>query len=197
MVPFYNSWLVGLSIIVAMLVSYTALRLASRVAIGERRHARWWLVTGAVAMGVGIWTMHFIGMLAFSLPVPLAYRIPTTVGSLLVAIVTSGFALSISSGAELTLRRLSGAAVLMGSGIACMHYIGMAAIAIVPRIAYDPVGVIPCIMSCQHVDGPRQSVMQDQAPHTAQEEQQRGLHPLQELRGEAGPQRSARGSCGI
>lgn len=142
MVPSYNSWLVGLSILVAMLVSYTALRLASRVAMGESRHARWWLATGAVAMGVGIWTMHFIGMLAVSLAVPLAYRIPTTVGSLLVAIMTSGFALSISSGNELTLRRLSGAALLMGSGIACMHYIGMAGIAIVPRIAYDPVGVI-------------------------------------------------------
>jgi diguanylate cyclase (GGDEF)-like protein len=64
------------------------------------------------------------------------------VGSLILAIVTSGFALSISSGVELTQRRLSGAAVVMGCGIACMHYLGMAAITLVPRIGYDPVGVL-------------------------------------------------------
>jgi len=133
----YNLWLVGLSVFVAMSVSYTALRLASRVASSERRQARLWLAAGAVAMGVGIWTMHFIGMLAFSLPVPLAYHVPTTLGSLAISIVTSGFALAITSGAKLTLRRLSGAAVLMGSGISAMHYMGMAAIAIVPGISYD------------------------------------------------------------
>jgi diguanylate cyclase (GGDEF)-like protein len=142
MTAVYNPWLVGLSICVAMLVSYTALRLASRVGTGERRYVRVWLTAGAVAMGVGIWTMHFIGMLALSLPVPLAYDIPATMGSLAVAIGTSGFALSITGGAQLTWRRLSAAALAMGSGIASMHYLGMAGIRIRPAISYDPPLVI-------------------------------------------------------
>jgi diguanylate cyclase (GGDEF)-like protein len=133
----YNHWLVALSILVAMLVSYTALRLAARVATSERRGARIWLGIGSIAMGVGIWSMHFIGMLAFSLPIPLAYDIPTTLVSLAVAIATSGFALGITSGRRLTIPRLSGGALIMGVGISAMHYMGMAAITVVPPIAYD------------------------------------------------------------
>src|SRR5450755_3010719 len=98
----YNHWLVGLSIVVAVLVSYTALRLAARVATSEAQGSRIWLGIGAIAMGVGIWSMHFVGMLAFSLPIPIAYDVSTTLASLAVAIVTSGFALAITSGQELT-----------------------------------------------------------------------------------------------
>jgi diguanylate cyclase len=93
-------------------------------------------------MGVGIWSMHFIGMLAFSLPIPLAYDIPTTLASLAIAVVTSGFALKLTSGRQLIFSRLAGGAVAMGAGICAMHYTGMAAIAIVPGIAYDPVLVV-------------------------------------------------------
>src|ERR1700691_10421 len=107
----YNHWLVGLSIAVAMLVSYTALRLAARVATSERHGAWIWIGIGSVAMGIGIWSMHFIGMLAFSLPIPLAYNIPTTLASLAVAIVTSGFALAITSGQRLTSPRLAASAL--------------------------------------------------------------------------------------
>jgi diguanylate cyclase len=134
----YNHWLVGLSLVVAMLVSYTALRLATRVATSEGNGSRIWLGIGAIAMGVGIWSMHFVGMLAFSLPIPLAYDVQTTLGSLAVAIVTSGFALAITSGRRLTVPRLAGSAVIMGTGISAMHYMGMAAITILPGIAYDP-----------------------------------------------------------
>src|ERR1700722_2624477 len=118
----YNHWLVGLSILAAMLVSYTALRLAARGATSEPRGARIWLGIGAVAMGVGIWSMHFIGMLAFSLPIPLAYDIPTTLASLAVAVATSGFALAITSGRRLTVSRLAAGALVMGAGISAMHY---------------------------------------------------------------------------
>jgi diguanylate cyclase (GGDEF)-like protein len=90
-------------------------------------------------MGIGIWTMHFVGMLAFSLPIPLAYDVPETLASLAIAIVTSGFALRITSRQRLTLPRLALSAVAMGTGIAGMHYLGMGAITIVPVIAYDPV----------------------------------------------------------
>jgi len=142
----YNHWLVSLSIAVAMLVSYTALRLAARVATSERRGARIWVGIGAVAMGVGIWSMHFIGMLAFSLPIPLAYDVPTTLVSLAIAIITSGFSLQITSGQRLTIPRLSGSAVVMGAGISAMHYMGMAAITVVPPIAYDPLLVATSIL---------------------------------------------------
>lgn len=138
MTSVYNHWLVALSIIVAMLVSYTALRLSARVAANEGHGARIWVGIGATAMGIGIWSMHFIGMLAFSLPIPLAYDVPTTLASLAVAIVTSGFALTITSGRRLTIPRLGLSALAMGAGISAMHYMGMGAIAIVPAISYDP-----------------------------------------------------------
>jgi diguanylate cyclase (GGDEF)-like protein len=134
----YNTWLVGLSVCVAMAVSYTALRLAARVATSERPATRLWLAAGSLAMGVGIWSMHFIGMLAFSLPIPLSYRIPTTLASFGIAVVTSGFALILASGKELTFSRLAWGALVMGAGICAMHYTGMAALAIVPGISYDP-----------------------------------------------------------
>jgi diguanylate cyclase (GGDEF)-like protein len=137
MQSFYNTWLVGLSIFVAMLVSYTALRLAERVATSERPVERLWRAAGALAMGVGIWSMHFIGMLAFSLPIPLAYDIPVTLASLGIAVLTSGFAFSLIVGRQLTFTRLAGGAVAMGAGICAMHYTGMAAISIVPGIVYD------------------------------------------------------------
>ena len=134
----YDPWLVLLSVVVAMTVSYTALRLAARVATHSGRQARIWLAAGAVAMGVGIWSMHFIGMLAYSLPIRLAYDLPRTLASLAIAVVTSGFALGISSGVRLTVPRLAASSLIMGAGIASMHYMGMAAIAMVPAIGYDP-----------------------------------------------------------
>ena len=141
----YNSWLVALSIAVAVLVSYTALKLAARVAAADRSVSRMWLFGGAFAMGIGIWSMHFIGMLAFSLPIPLRYSIPTTLASLAIAIVTSGLAIKISSGPRLGLARLGFGALVMGAGISAMHYSGMAAIQIVPMIRYEPVLVATSI----------------------------------------------------
>jgi diguanylate cyclase (GGDEF)-like protein len=130
-----------------MLVSYTALRLAGRVAASDhRRQGRVWLAAGAIAMGIGIWSMHFIGMLAVSLPIQLAYDVPRTMASLAIAVATSGFALYITSGAHLTVLRLVIAAIFMGAGIAGMHYLGMAAIVIVPAIAYDPILVIVSVL---------------------------------------------------
>ena len=146
MASVYNHWLVALSLGVAILVSYTALRLAARVATSEGHGARIWLGVGALAMGIGIWSMHFVGMLAFSLPIPIAYNIPTTLASLAVAVITSGFALGITSGVGLTLPRLAASATVMGTGIATMHYMGMGAITIIPAIAYDPKLVVLSVL---------------------------------------------------
>ncbi|HTV95637.1 MAG TPA: EAL domain-containing protein [Steroidobacteraceae bacterium] len=134
----YNPWLVALSIAVAVLVSFTALRLAGRVADAKGTAGRTWLILGALSMGVGIWSMHFVGMLAFSLPVELRYEVGPTLLSLLIAILTSGFAIRIAASSQLRLGRHLVCSLVMGSGIAAMHYTGMSAIPIVPGILYDP-----------------------------------------------------------
>ncbi|MGH8672085.1 MAG: MHYT domain-containing protein [Burkholderiales bacterium] len=139
MIGTYNLWLVALSVFVAMLASYTALSLASRVtAARERRDALVWRTGGAVSMGLGIWSMHFIGMLAFRLPIPMAYDTKVTLVSMLIAVLVSDFALSNVSHSNLSVGRLLRAGLLMGIGIAAMHYTGMAAMEMVPRPTYDP-----------------------------------------------------------
>jgi NO-binding membrane sensor protein with MHYT domain len=140
----YNPWLVALSVAVAIAVAYTALRLAGRVA-EQRSGARLWLLGGAASMGIGIWSMHFIGMLAFSVPIPLRYNVLTTLASLVIAMLTSGFALAVASQRILSVPRLAVGAIFMGSGISAMHYTGMAAIQIMPVITYDPLLVAASI----------------------------------------------------
>src|SRR5882672_8710526 len=109
MIGNYNSWLVFLSIVVATVASYVALDLASRVAATYgTRSSRYWLFGGALSMGTGIWSMHFVGMLAFQLPIPMAYSIPVTLLSLLIAMIVSGFALHTVSHGSLSLGRLLG-----------------------------------------------------------------------------------------
>ncbi|GGA44767.1 putative bifunctional diguanylate cyclase/phosphodiesterase [Dyella nitratireducens] len=135
----YNPLLVAVSLVVATLASYTALDLASRISMLKRpanRHA--WLAGGAAAMGVGIWSMHFVGMLAFSLPIPLGYDPAITGYSLLIAIFVSWFALYVITRAQLGLREIAVGGVLMGLGIAGMHYTGMAALRMQPGLHYDP-----------------------------------------------------------
>jgi diguanylate cyclase (GGDEF)-like protein/PAS domain S-box-containing protein len=133
----YDPWLVLLSIAVAVMASYVALDLASRVTASAGRAARYWLIGGALSMGIGIWSMHFIGMLAFRLPMAMAYSASITLLSLLIAMVVSGFALHTVSRERLGLRNLAGGGVLMGIGIAAMHYTGMAAMQMTPPIRYD------------------------------------------------------------
>ena len=142
----YNFWLVALSIVVAIAVSFTALTLAGRVAAAERTGGRLWLLGGAAAMGMGIWSMHFIGMLAYSVPIQLRYNVLVTVASLIIAMLTSGFALGIASRRDLSLARLAVGSVIMGAGICAMHYAGMFAIQVMPLIAYDPVLVMASIV---------------------------------------------------
>lgn len=104
----YNLWLVALSLVVAILASYTALDLAGHISkLGRSRLRHIWLAGGATAMGIGIWSMHFIGMLAFSLPIPLGYDLVTTGHSLVIAILLSYFVLYIVTQGKLTLLRLT------------------------------------------------------------------------------------------
>ena len=135
----YDLKLVALSLVVAALASYTALDLAGRVSASRGRASLIWLIAGAIAMGTGIWSMHFIGMLAFSLPpLKLAYDIPITLLSVIAAVAVSGLALHVIQRPRLTARNLSWGATLMGVGICVMHYTGMAAMRMSPAIEYDP-----------------------------------------------------------
>src|SRR5688572_11004074 len=137
----YHSGLLLLSLAVAILASYTALTLALRIRAAPRPAAAAWLLGGGFVMGVGIWAMHFVGMLALALPIAITYDVAITVLSLLIAIVVSTFALHIASRAQVGRSALVVAAIAMGIGICSMHYVGMAAIEITPPILYDPLWV--------------------------------------------------------
>src|SRR5947199_167836 len=89
----YDFRLVGLSVVLAMLAAYAALDLAGRVTAARGWARAFWLAGGSTSMGLGIWAMHYIGMLAFSLPVPVLYHYPTVIISLLAAIGASAVAL--------------------------------------------------------------------------------------------------------
>ncbi len=134
----YSPALVLASFLVAMLASYTALDLAGRIASATGRSAYLWMLGGSLAMGVGIWSMHFIGMLAFSLPIELGYDLGITVLSLLIAVGSSGFALWLVGQPSLPWPRLACGALILGAGVAAMHYTGMAAMRMMPGIDYDP-----------------------------------------------------------
>jgi signal transduction histidine kinase/CheY-like chemotaxis protein len=134
----YETPLVLVSILVAIAASYAALSLAGRVSESRGRAVAAWIIGGSIAMGSGIWAMHFVGMLAFRLPIPIAFDLPLTMVSLLLPVGASCLALWQVSRAELGWKRLAASALVMGAGINAMHYTGMAAMRMEPGIVYDP-----------------------------------------------------------
>jgi diguanylate cyclase (GGDEF)-like protein len=133
----YNPLLVCLSLMVAFLASYTAVELSGGLnALASAKRRPLWLVGGAMSMGLGIWSMHFIGMLAFSLPIAVGYDFSITAASLLLAISVSLIALATASRGALSRRRLCAAGTIMGIGVAGMHFTGMHALQMSPGIEY-------------------------------------------------------------
>lgn len=134
----YDGWLVALSYLVAALASYTAIDLANRVREfrAEPHKAAAWVIGGAVAMGAGVWSMHFVAMLAYQLPLPVRYEWWSTLASMIAAMLTSGFALYIVTHYTLTRSRLALSGAVMGAGIGAMHYIGMAAMRLDALVMY-------------------------------------------------------------
>ncbi|MEM6161517.1 bifunctional diguanylate cyclase/phosphodiesterase [Erwinia sp. P6884] len=133
----YDQLLVIVSIFVAILASYTALDMAGRVATSAGKVAHVWLAGGGFAMGIGIWSMHFIGMLAMNLDMMMSYDPALTMLSMAVSVVSSVFALWIVCYGELPLSRLIVGALALGSGVVAMHYIGMAALMFAPGITWN------------------------------------------------------------
>ncbi|SNS12291.1 putative bifunctional diguanylate cyclase/phosphodiesterase [Pseudomonas segetis] len=138
LVSSYNGIFVVFSLIVAILAAYTALNMVGRVAGSKGRAAILWLIGGSFAMGFGVWSMHFIGMLAFSLPISLGYDVTLTLLSLIIAIFSSAFAMWLVCQENLPGARLWLGGLLMGFGIAAMHYTGMEAMLMTPGIVYIP-----------------------------------------------------------
>ena len=131
----YDAWGVVASILIGVLASYVALDLAKRLHQEEGAAAVSWWICGSLVMGTGIWSMHFVGMLAFSLPIALGYTVWLTFLSWLAAVTVSAIALAVASRGVLTYGRLAAGSALMGGGICAMHYTGMAA-------ASFPVGAV-------------------------------------------------------
>ncbi|MGC3985782.1 MAG: EAL domain-containing protein [Pseudorhodoferax sp.] len=133
----YDVWGVLASVLIAGVASYVTLDLARRVRQPDRLAALLWWFGGSLVMAVGIWSMHFVGMLAFSLPIRLGYTPGLTAASFAAAAVTSGVALGIASLGRLGLARVLVGAGVMGAGICAMHYTGMAALDMAPGIVWN------------------------------------------------------------
>ncbi|HWI86947.1 MAG TPA: MHYT domain-containing protein [Sphingomonas sp.] len=134
----HDTTLVILSILIAMFASYTALDLAGRVRAWTGWVRRLWLTMAAVAMGGGIWSMHFVAMLAFKVPsMTVSYDPGLTILSLLVAIVVTGAAFVVMSQSRGSLGLLLAAGMFMGLGVVAMHYMGMAAMRMTADLRYD------------------------------------------------------------
>lgn len=134
----YDTTLVWVSVIVGMLASYTALSLAVCVKQSGKISSWLWIAGGSFAMGTGIWSMHFVGMLAFKLPIAITYDLKLTVLSWVIAAAVSGLALWQISQPKLGFGHLALSSVLVGVSINVMHFVGMSAMMIEPGIIYDP-----------------------------------------------------------
>lgn len=121
----YDPLQVALSVVIAVASSYAALDLAGRVASTRGNVRATWLACGACSMGAGIWAMHFVGMLAFHLPVPIFYYWPTTIGALLIAIFAAAAALHLVSLKRMGVRYAVISGCILGCGVAALHYLGM------------------------------------------------------------------------
>jgi two-component system sensor histidine kinase/response regulator len=133
----YNYWLVALSVVIAIVASYTALGLAARATAATGRARGLWVSGGSFAMGLGIWSMHYIGMLAWSLPVAVFYHWPTVLLSFFAAVAAAGVALYIVSRPTIPPILLGAGGLLMGFGISAMHYIGMEAMRLPAMCQYS------------------------------------------------------------
>jgi two-component system, sensor histidine kinase and response regulator len=134
----YDYRLIGLSVFLAISASYVSFGLATCVAMSNRRARLAWLTGGASSMGIGIWSMHFVGMYAFELPIPVLYDVPTVFLSLLAAIFASAIALNVVSREYFGRREAIIGSLVMGAGIAAMHYIGMDAMRLHATCDYNP-----------------------------------------------------------
>ena len=135
----YDLWVVAVSFAIAVFASFVTLDLNRRVRHATPGGATVWWFAGALVMGTGIWSMHFVGMQAFHLPISLGYRGLMTLGSWIAAVAAAGLAFASPRRRRRPWRDLLLRSLAMGLGIAAMHFLGMAAIDLVPGIVWDRV----------------------------------------------------------
>ncbi|GGM00322.1 putative bifunctional diguanylate cyclase/phosphodiesterase [Pseudomonas asuensis] len=134
----HTSLLVVFSYLIASAAGYTALSLADVAVADDRRTRMLWRWIGAFCLGGGIWSMHFLAMMAFVMPIPVSYDHRLTALSLVIAIMASLLAMIMIGRPALTARQYIGAAICIGLGVTAMHYIGMAAMQSAATAYYDP-----------------------------------------------------------
>jgi len=134
----YSMPLIILAFVIAACSSFCALELVDLVKGSRAQTRRLWLWAGAASFGLGTWAMHFIGMLAFDMQMPIGYHLPTVLFSMLPVMAAAAFALSLAASEHLTKQRLFGGAVLLGVGIGGMHYSGMFAMRMEAAMYFDP-----------------------------------------------------------
>jgi NO-binding membrane sensor protein with MHYT domain len=128
---------VARSVLIAIAASYAALDLGGRVTAARGWVRTTWLTGGAIAMGIGIWAMHFKGMLAFHLSVQVAYHWPTVLASLVIGVLASAIALHIATRQKMGPAEAWAGSLIMGGGVAAMHYVGMAAMRMAAVARFD------------------------------------------------------------
>ncbi|GAB6928341.1 bifunctional diguanylate cyclase/phosphodiesterase [Paenibacillus sp. JCM 10914] len=134
----YNFYIVGLSIVIAILASYSALNITSKISDATGKTRFFWLVGGSLVMGSGIWSMHFVGMLALHLHTNVKYDAFLTIMSMLASVVSSFIAFYITMPKDINWAKIAIGGFFMGSGIVTMHYMGMEAMVMHAEIQYDP-----------------------------------------------------------
>jgi diguanylate cyclase (GGDEF)-like protein len=142
-----NYWLVLISILTSMVACYAAFSLAERMASARGRAYFYWLASGALAMGLGIWSMHYLGMLSVRLPMEVVYHVPTVLLSLLLAVFAAAVVLVVVSRSSFRLSHGIGGSLLMGVGIGGMHYTGMHAMRCSAMHHYQPFMVALSILT--------------------------------------------------
>lgn len=135
------SWdpvLIAISYLVAFIASFVALDSAGKIPLSSRKAALFWRMAGGISLGIGIWSMHFIGMLSMQMPMMMRYDLWLTLASLGVAVIASTTALDIAvAGKKRSLFRPIVATAILSAGVVSMHYIGMAALMLDGSIIWD------------------------------------------------------------
>ncbi|MDH5660175.1 MAG: response regulator, partial [Gammaproteobacteria bacterium] len=133
----YNPYLVALSFFIAAYASYSMLSISERLINADSKSKLMWLFGGATTLGSGIWSMHFIGMLAYEVNMPMTYDVGMTVLSGLIVLLASALAMYILGWGQITFKRIYSGGIVIGIGIASMHYIGMEAMIMPARLDYN------------------------------------------------------------
>lgn len=135
----YNYWLVSLSVFISIFASWISLYMLNRFSNVENRYSRLAILfTSSLSMGGAVWSMHFIGMMSFELCTKVTYNKSITILSILPSFFASYFALVSLNKKEISRKELISVGVIVGSGIGFMHYMGMAAMEMRPKLMYDP-----------------------------------------------------------